>query len=150
MLEEKKTNIKYLKGVGPKRAEAFEKQGIEFAEDLFNVYPRDHIQRVSIVNLQRYENTNVLVKGIIAAVQLPRKSNHPMNLLLSDPDNPGAKAHTSIWGGNIIYRQRQFREGDRLLLWGKPAYNRFSGGLQLEYRDHKKLDTSDEELLKYP
>jgi len=148
--EIQKTKITYLKGVGPNRAEAFEKQGIRFLEDLFNVYPRDYIQRVSIVNLKRYENNNVLTKAVISAVQLPRKSNHPMNLLLEDPDFPGAKVHTSIWGGKLEWRTRQFRQGDKLLIWGKPVYNHYSAELMLEYRDHKKMDASDEELVRYP
>lgn len=146
MAEKQKKEITYLKGVGPKRAVAFEKLGIQYVEDLFNVYPRDYIDRTNISELRKFQDKNALIFGTIIDKQSPRKHNHPMKITVSDDTG---NISCAIWG-NMLYRDKQFRVGDRLMLWGKVNYNFQDRAVQFEYRDHRKFQAGDETLLKYP
>lgn len=146
MTQKKISEISYLKGVGPKRAEAFEKLGIYKISDLFSVYPRDYLINTKINKLSLLQNANVLICGEIAEKALPRKSNHPTRLLIKDDSG---YIQCLVWG-NAIYREKQFKIGDKYLFWGKVTYNQFEGGVQFELRDHKKFEFNDDEMLKYP
>ena len=44
-------DITYLKGVGPKRAELYRKLGIETAEQLIELYPRDYVDLTAPVTV---------------------------------------------------------------------------------------------------
>jgi len=54
-----------------------------------------------------------------------------------------------MWG-NTFYREKQFKIGDEYIFWGKTAYNAFDRDIKLDIRDHKKYESSDDEMLKYP
>lgn len=142
----KKPEIVYIKGVGPKRAEAFAKLGLKYVSDLFSVYPRDYLIRSSIRDLPANQDKNVLIKGKIIDKSLPKRPNHPTRIVLNDMT---ASIECLIWG-NAFYRQKQFKEGDEYLVWGKVTYNFYDRKIQFDLRDHKKLEDGDEEMLKYP
>jgi ATP-dependent DNA helicase RecG len=145
-LHTKKPEIVYIKGVGPKRAEAFAKLGLQYVSDLFSVYPRDYLIRSSIRDLPANQDKNVLIKGKIIDKSLPKRPNHPTRIVLNDMT---ASVECLIWG-NAFYRQKQFKEGDEYLVWGKVTYNFYDRKIQFDLRDHKKLEDGDEEMLKYP
>ena len=50
MNKELNTSVQYLKSVGPKRAEAFSKVGIDTVEDLLYYFPTKHLDRSTILN----------------------------------------------------------------------------------------------------
>ena len=138
--------ISYLKGVGPKRALAFESLGIGRIDDLFTVYPRDYLINTKISRLREYRDCNVIIAGEITDKQAPRRPNHPLKVMVKDDSGV---IECLIWG-NFFYRERQFQVGDRYMFWGKVNYNMFEKGVQFDLRDHKKFDAGDNELLKYP
>lgn len=140
------SEISYLKGVGPKRAEAFEKLGINRISDLFNVYPRDYLVNTKIIKLRSFCDQNVLICGEITEKALPKRPNHPTRLLIKDDTG---YIQCLVWG-NFFYREKQFRIGDKYLFWGKVNYNQYEGGVQFDLRDHKKFEFGDDEMLKYP
>jgi len=142
----KKHEILYIKGVGPKRAEAFAKLGLEYASDLFAVYPRDYLTRTTIREMDRHRDQNVIISGKIIDKYLPKRPNHPTRIIINDGT---ASIECLIWG-NAFYRQRQFMEGDQYMVWGKVTYNFFERKVQFDLRDHKKFEAGDDELLKYP
>ena len=141
-----KPEILYLKGVGPKRAEAFAKLGLKYAPDLFTVYPRDHLVNTKIREIIKYPDRNVLISGEIIEKYSPKRPNHPIRLVIFDGS---ASIECLIWG-NAFYRDKQFKTGEKYLLWGKVTYNEYEGKTQFDLRDHKKFEEGDDELLKYP
>jgi ATP-dependent DNA helicase RecG len=145
-LPAKKKEILYIKGVGPKRAEAFAKLGLQYAEDLFTVYPRDYLTRTTIRELEKHPDKNVIISGKIIDKYPPKRPNHPTKIIIYDGT---ANIECLIWG-NAFYRQKQFMEGDEYLVWGKVTYNSFERSIQFDLRDHKKFESGDDELLKYP
>jgi ATP-dependent DNA helicase RecG len=146
MIKDKIPEIKFIKGVGPKRAAAFEKLGLKYVTDLISIYPRDYLINTKISSLEKYPDKNVLICGKITHKQLPRKSNHPTKILITDSSGT---IESLIWG-NFMYRDKQFNVGDKYLFWGKVNYNYYEKRIQFDNRDHKKYEVTDEELLKYP
>jgi ATP-dependent DNA helicase RecG len=144
--KEKKPEIAYIKGVGPKRAEAFASLGLNYADDLFTVYPRDYLINTSIRDLSKHGEKNVIISGKIIDTYMPRKPNHPMRLAIFDGS---ASIECLIWG-NAFYRQKQFKTDDEYLFWGKVSYNAYEAKTQFDLRDHKKFEPGDDELMKYP
>lgn len=146
MTKEKSLEIAYLKGVGPKRAAAFEKLGITTIPDLFRIYPRDHLFKINICDLHKHRDKNVLIFGEITDKRPPRKMNHPMHLRISDETG----STTCLIWGNMYYREKQFPVGAKFLFWGKVNFNTYENKIQFDYRDHKKYEYGDDEFLKYP
>jgi ATP-dependent DNA helicase RecG len=148
--KEKAPEISYLKGVGPKRAQAFEKLGLTRIKELLFVYPREHIYNVKIGNIwkepAKYWDKNVLISGEVVEKQPPRKQTHPMKIEVSD----GTGIVIILIWGNFFYREKQFRIGEKYLFWGKIGYNPYERETKFDYRDHKKYEFGDDEMLKYP
>lgn len=74
-------------------------------------------------------------------------NNCPENIIamrITVSDETGSIS-CSIWG-NMFYREKQFRVGDKMLFWGKVNYNYFEKALQFEYRDHRKFEPGDDTL----
>ena len=46
------TPIKYIKGVGPKRAEALATAGIDTVNDLLHYYPRRYLDRTTVKSIR--------------------------------------------------------------------------------------------------
>ncbi len=146
MPQVKKTEIAYIKGVGPKRAEAFEKLGLKYSGDLLNVYPRIYLINTSIGSLAKFHDENVLIRGKVIDKRMPYKPNHPTRIVIND----GTGSIESLMWGNTFYREKQFRIGDEYIFWGKVNYNAYERNVKFDIRDHKKYDEGDEELLKFP
>lgn len=142
----RKTEIAYIKGVGPKRAEAFEKLGLKYSSDLLSVYPRIYLVNTTIRSLAKYPDQNILIRGKIIDKYLPFKPNHPTKIVIFD----GTASIESLMWGNTFYREKQFKIGDEYIFWGKVTYNAYERNLKFDIRDHKKLEPGDEEMLKFP
>lgn len=132
-------DIKFLKGVGEKRAEAFEKIGITKIEDFLSFIPRDYIERISIKDVFKYTGKNVLVFGEVIDIRLPRKSSQPLTVHLKD--NTGA-TEIPIFGASE-FRNKQFRLKDKFIFAGKVSDKFYYGNNKIEYRDHLKYDAND-------
>lgn len=142
----KNTEIAYIKGVGPKRAEAFEKLGLKYASDLLTVYPRMYLLNCNIRSLAKHHEENIIFKGKVIDKQMPFKPNHPTRIIIHD----GTGSIESLMWGNTFYREKQFKIGDEYIFWGKTAYNAYDRSIKLDIRDHKKYEETDKEMLKHP
>ncbi len=141
-------DIKYLKGVGEKRAEAFAKIGINTLEDFLNFIPRTYISRISIREINKHLDENVMITGEVIDVVYPRKSNHPLQVIIKDKS--GA-VDIPIFGTSE-FRSKQFRLNDRFLFWIKADNDNYSSTAKISYRDHLKLDqydTLENDFLKF-
>ncbi|MGB3018062.1 MAG: hypothetical protein WBC65_09655, partial [Ignavibacteria bacterium] len=72
--------LKFLKGVGEKRAEAFNKIGINNAEDFLNFVPRTYLKRINIRECIGNIDENVVVTGVVIDITHPRKPNQPVKI----------------------------------------------------------------------
>jgi len=141
-------DIKYLKGVGDKRAEAFNKIGINKLEDFLQFIPRTYVSRVTIVEARKKFGETVLVLGKVREVNKGAKSNHPTTILLEDKTGT---LDIPIFGASE-FRSKQFRLNEDYLFYGKVT-EAFKGyNIKLDYRDHLRLNLSeaaDSDFLKF-
>jgi ATP-dependent DNA helicase RecG len=141
-------DIKYLKGVGEKRAKAFNEIGINSLEDFLQFIPRMYIEKIDIKNIRRHFDSNVLIAGKIYDVEHPRKPTHPMFVFVKDDTGI---TQVPIFGKSE-FRSKQFRLNDSFLFWGKVSEGFYSTKYQLDYRDHLKiniLDKNEIDFLKF-
>jgi ATP-dependent DNA helicase RecG len=142
-------DIKYLKGVGDKRAEAFNKIGINKPEDFLKFIPRIYLQKITIRELGNHFGENVALYGKIMDVEHPLKRNQPLKIFLTD--NTGT---TEIpFFGKSEFRSKQFRLNENYIFWGKVNEGFGFTKYKLDYRDHLKinnLDKNDLDFLKFP
>ncbi len=116
-------DIRYLKGVGEKRAELFNKKGIKTVEDLLYYFPRSHEDRSEnkeIADCIEGETVciSVTVFSPVKEVRVRR------NMLISTMivcDQTGAL--NVVWYNNR-YVKGQFMTGDEYVLYGKITRNR--------------------------
>ena len=141
-------DIKYLKGVGDKRAEAFNKIGINKLEDFLQFIPRTYVSRVTIEEARKKFGETVLVLGKVREVNKGAKSNHPTTIFLED--STGA-LEIPIFGASE-FRAKQFVLNEDYLFYGKVT-EAFKGyNIRLDYRDHLRLnliDEADKDFLKF-
>ncbi len=140
-------DIKYLKGVGEKRANAFRNIGIQKLEDFLNFIPRIYIPKIKINTINKYWDNNVIVYGEVIDVQHPRKSTQPVRIFVYDKTGT---VEIPMFGGTE-FRAKQFRLKEKYLFWGK-VNEGYQSQWQLDYRDHLKIDDSnpnDQNFLKY-
>lgn len=142
-------DIKYLKGVGEKRANAFKKIGINCLEDFLRFIPRIYLKRIFIRDLRNNFGENVVIYGKVLEVEHPVKKNHPLKIFLND--NTGT---TEIpFFGKSEFRSKQFRLNENYIFWGKVSEGFGFTKYKLDYRDHLKIDTGDKsdiDFLKFP
>ena len=142
-------DIKYLKGVGEKRAEAFRKIGINQLEDFLNFIPRSYIRKIHIKNIAKYAFENVIVEGRVIDIDHPIKPNQPLRIFINDGTG---STEIPIFGGSE-FRSKQFRLDDRFIFWGKVSEGFRTTRFQLNYRDHLKINEdnkNDIDFLKFP
>ena len=125
-------DIKYLKGVGDKRAEAFKKIGITKLEDFLSFIPRAYIKKISIGNIKNHFEENILVYGEVIDVVYPAKIIHPVKIYLYDKSGT---VEIPMFG-RTEFRSRQFRLNEKFLFWGKVSEGYYNTKWRLDYRDH--------------
>lgn len=124
-----KSDIKYVKGVGPTRAEAFYKLSVPSVGALLRYYPRayeDWSQIVPIHDLQAGENACIRA----TVCHTPTKIRIPGGTLLFKTTVTDGAGLLNLTFFNNKYIQNQLKEGEEYLFFGKPAQNRY-GALEM-------------------
>lgn len=111
-------DIRYLKGVGEKRAELFNKKGIKTVDDLLYFFPRAHEDRTQIKKIEDcIEGETVCVS--ITVFSPVRERYIRKNMLISQmaaADESGRI--TAIWYNNRFLKDK-FEVGGEYILYGK-------------------------------
>ncbi len=118
---ERDTELRFLRGVGPARAEHFASLGLHRAQDLLEYYPRSHDFAPPLCLMEEiHADQTVTVAGEVREYRFNRRSRPPrFELALSD----GTGSCRLLWfhGG---YLRDKFRPGQRLAAWGKVSQYR--------------------------
>ncbi|MGN6184489.1 MAG: ATP-dependent DNA helicase RecG [Thermoanaerobaculia bacterium] len=139
------TEITYLKGVGPGRAELLEAAGIKLVRDALWFFPfryEDRRHPARIAELGRFLDTPVLLRGRVTSAVArvsPRKRMALFEAMLDD----GSGTVKLIWF-NQRFLGDQIKVGDRLAVYGAP---RSTGvrALAIESPDWEKFEGSEDE-----
>lgn len=139
-MEPLSTDIRYLKGVGPKRASKLKKLGINTIEDLLYYIPRDYEDRTQFKTLRECkigEKTSLEVE-IIGEPKIikPRKNLSIIKIPVKDISYNGYL----VWF-NQEYLKNKFNIGDKLVVNGK--INRIGGELQILNPIYEKTEVKE-------
>ncbi|MBR0455321.1 MAG: ATP-dependent DNA helicase RecG [Firmicutes bacterium] len=141
-LEDKITT---LKGVGPKKAEAFARLGIETVEDLVFAFPRIYEDRKNIVPIaQLKEGETALFIGEIDVIRpggyYRGRGSRVLRMLATDDTGS-----IEVVFFNAAYLAKTIHKGDKFAFYGKPVYNR--DRLQVVHPQFEKADNAETGIL---
>lgn len=116
-------DIRYLKGVGEKRAELFAKKGIFTVEDLLYFFPRTYEDRTKIkyiADCENGENVCVRVSVYSPAREVRIRRNMTIySMIVSDESG----VMSVVWYNNRFVKDA-FKTGETYILYGKITFNR--------------------------
>ena len=135
----RKTDVKYVKGVGPKVSLVLNRLGIFSVSDLFSYFPRayiDYQKKLSIRDLKMGEE--VTICGVIKSVKSfnpPRRRDLTV-ITLAVHDETGKISITKFIGGKLgrIMKEqykKQYPIGSRVICSGMVSFDKFSKSFSL-------------------
>ena len=131
--------VQYLKGVGPARAEAFEKIGVKIAADLLEYYPRDWYFAPPPVKIQQLKpDHTVTLAGIVESTDL-QFWRRPSYFEAYINDDTGVCR--VIWF-NSKFLQGKITPGTKLIVWGKTTLYKH----QIQLTNPKFVIVEDDEI----
>lgn len=129
--------VRYLKGVGEKRAEEFAKKGIHTVEDLLYFFPRSHEDRSKIKNIDEcVEGETVCIKAKVYNSPIDRYVRR--NMLISSMQVFDDSGMINLVWYNNKYVKNNFREGEDYIFFGKVSRSK-QGRLQMTAPVFEKL-----------
>lgn len=115
------TDIKFLKGMGPKRAELLAKElGIYTVGDLLKHYPFRYIDRTKIYSIAEVnsEQTHIQLRGRILAFRKEGSKYH-QRLVATFSDSTGSI--DLVWFQGTKWAEKTYQEGVEYIVFGRPA-----------------------------
>lgn len=115
-----KQNVQYLKGVGPKKAQALKRLGIENIYDLMTYYPRRYEDQSSIndiASLKAGDTANIQGKIVAMADKNTRRGLKLLTIILAD--NTGTIQLNFF---NQDYLKKKLKQGMTMFVHGKIGY----------------------------
>ena len=151
MNKELNTSVQYLKSVGPKRAEAFSKVGIDTVEDLLYYFPTKHLDRSTILNSVKvtqyvssgYDGEVTIIGKVVDQELIRYGKKQVFKVRMKDK----AGYFECIWFQGIKFFKDLFKEDEIYAVSAKPVLTRY-GNLQFAHPDFDKItDIESEEFL---
>lgn len=158
------TPVQFVKGVGPRRAEALKKAGLKTARDLIFYVPYAYIDRNAGLSLKSITtmlqqddlfSKNIttdeinLYSEVTTVATINDIKEHKFGpkrkmLRLRLTDKAGGFANVVFWNG-INYFKKLYNIGQTIVLSGKPETDRF-GVLSFSHPEIEVIDPEDEKL----
>lgn len=133
------SSIRYIKGIGPKRALALEKLGIHSLRDLLYFFPRRYEDRGSFSSITRIKlNEPVTVRGEVLTLGLKRIRR--MTLLEMAVGDASGILYC-VWF-NQPYLKNYFSVGQEVILYGKAEF--YKNRLQMTSPEFEIADPDEE------
>jgi len=127
------SDVKFLKGVGPARAELFAARGISTVKDLLYYAPYRYEDRTRITRIRDLvpgQLTTVLVRVLTCGLMRTRKGLYIYDLGAMDASAPNLGGMLRCKWFNAVYLEKQkiFRPGQRVFFYGKVQLDQFGNG----------------------
>ena len=137
----KTTDIRFLKGIGDKRAESFRRLGIHTVADLLTFYPRAYEDWKNITPItEARENETVAVKAIMIARPAPIKTRSGKLMYRSSATDGKGIMHLTFFNNRFV--SQDLREGEEFIFYGKVKINDMGGKEMLSPR-YMKAETGE-------
>ena len=126
-------SVERLTGVGPKRATALGKVGLNTIWDLLYYFPRKYLDRSTVAQIHQLKaDQEVTVVVRVERMGVKKGRRNRFMLICSD----GRSFLTCVWFSKLQYWQRIFKVGEWLAVSGKA--NQF-GGWQMTHPEFDRL-----------
>jgi ATP-dependent DNA helicase RecG len=131
-------SLRYVKGVGPKRADVLEGAGISTVRDLLQYYPRRYLDRSTVTRIADIsaatESVSIVAEVLVAGSAPGRGRQKRFEMVVGD----GSGRIKCVWFRGAAWIGKLFKKGDRVALHGKPQ--RYRGTWNLTHPDFDRLD----------
>lgn len=137
------SDIKYLPGIGPKRAELLGKElNIQTFRDLLYFFPFRYVDRSRIYSIAEINSTLAYIQIRGKIVRMETTGNTPRNkrLIVKIQDSTGSLDLVFFKG--IKWIQEKLRTGQEYIVFGKPSD--FNGTVNMV---HPEINSVNEEIL---
>lgn len=140
--EEGTLPIRYLRGIGPRRAQALEKLGIRSLNDLFFLFPRHYEDRTHFRKIETLKSSeNVTFRGEVLTLGVrPLKQMPIFEMVVGDETG----MISAVWF-NQPYLKNQFRVGMKLILSGRVDF--YQGKLQVHSPEYEIVEGEEEDPI---
>jgi ATP-dependent DNA helicase RecG len=141
------TDIKFLPGVGPKRAEILLNElGVNTFDDLLRHYPYKYTDRTKFYSISEIQSDEAFIqlRGKITAMELVGK-RPKQRLSARFEDNTGSI--DLIWFQGIKWIQQTIKYGTEYILFGKPTL--FSGKYSILHPEMEEATKTDQVAYPY-
>lgn len=159
-------SLQYVRGIGPKRAEALAAEGILTAADVVKYFPRGYIARDAAASLkdlalklraEAQENFSpnlfkdatfslqgeATIVGSVSAKHVHRFGGNRKMMVFTIADGSGGRAKAIFWSF-VEYYDKQFQQGQLVVISGKPELDKY-GFVSFNHPEIEKIEPEDEE-----
>ncbi len=138
---EPSTLLRYIKGIGPARAEQLSGAGLETVEDLLYYFPRRHLDRTTVTQIKDLEKgaRATVVGKIQACGERHTRKGKLFQAVIADRSG----LLNLIWFNGVSYVKRSLKAGDQVAVHGKVEFYK---GFQIVHPEYDKLETDDDPL----
>ena len=132
-----KTDINYLKGVGPKRGAALKKNGISNIGELLRHYPRRYLDRTTIKLIKdlRVSDQAVIIGNVVDFNFKKTFKRNFFQVVVND----GTGTINCLWFNGVSWISDKFERGDTVAIFGKIEYR---NGYSIIHPEFDKIDDS--------
>ncbi|MDD5765217.1 MAG: ATP-dependent DNA helicase RecG [Candidatus Marinimicrobia bacterium] len=132
------TPVTYVKGVGPKRAEALAEIGIRTFTDLIYYFPRRYLDRSTITKISRLKvGEQATIVGEVTTQRLVRTARRSFYEIFIKDDSG---LMSCIWFNGVKYIQNVFKAGDLVAMHSRVE---FFNGPRFVHPDYDRLETAE-------
>ena len=135
------TDIKFLKGVGPRRAKILNQNNIYTIEDIIRYYPRKYLDRTNIKKISDLivgEQIVTIATVKSFGLKNTRRGKY-FHLLVSDETG----SLNCLWFHGVSWIVEKFKVGDNVALFGKIEFNK---GFRIIHPEFDILDDEDDQV----
>lgn len=129
------SEVKFLRGVGPARAEVLASRGISTVEELLYYSPfryEDRTRLTRISDLLPGQTTTIFAKVLTCGLMRTRRGTFIFDLAATDHSGPGGIIRCKWFNAVYLQRQKVFRQGQNVFFYGKVERDPFgTGNLQM-------------------
>jgi ATP-dependent DNA helicase RecG len=140
------SEIKYLKGVGPARAEMFASRGIHTVEDLLYYTPfryEDRTRLTRIRDLVPGQTTTILAKVLTCGLMRTRRGLYIYDLAATDSSG---MIRCKWFNAVYLEKNKVFRQGQRVFFYGKVERDPYgTGNMQITQPQFEILPETEPE-----
>ena len=147
MVKDLTTDIRYLKGIGPKRVKLFNSLGVHSIEDFLYYFPRRYEDRTKLTDIAKlkigeYQTIEAKILGFDESSAFRRRFLNIFEVVVEDSSG----RLPCVWF-NQPYLKQYFKPGKEVVLYGKIDLHR--GCLQMQNAEYEILDSESKDNLNY-